>query len=204
RSDVILTYLSEKTKLIYTCVNYTQDGDTVKILEYYYGTPTGSSSSDDDDDGRSAEEERNLEYAKTHPGGAHTYIQQVVSDPTGEKDGVMINVCRHCGFVEKGSEQVISAYGNFNAIVLASVKNAQAGGTAEMETARWISVHRRVLEALAGNPGVTLKIHFIYEGTKHVLTIPGNDSRLATLLEREDEYFGFMFLGTMFPMATEE
>ena len=162
-----------------------------------------SSGSTDSDDEPTSEERRNLEYAKLHPYGQHTYVPSIVKDPTGETDGLMINVCRHCGYVERDSEQTISGYGVFNAKAVTAINNEAAGGTVQMETSRWISVHRKVLEALLAKPGTTFEVRYVYECRNCVLRIDGSDPRLALLLQtREDEYFGFPFLGTLF--ATEE
>ena len=158
-----------------------------------------SSESTDNNDEPTSEERRNLEYAKLHPYGQHTYVPSIVKDPTGETDGLMINVCRHCGYVERDSEQTISGYGVFNAKAVTAINNEAAGGTVQMETSRWISVHRKVLEALLAKPGTTLEVRYVYEGRNCVLSINGSDPRLALLLQtREDEYFGFPFLGTIF------
>ena len=156
-----------------------------------------------DDDEMTPEERHNLEYAKQHPHGQHTWIQKIVKDPTGEVDGIMINVCQYCGFVEHDSEQEISAYGVFNAKTVTAIQNSPEVGAAEMETKRWISVHRKVLEALVQKPGVTLEIHYLYEGKHCVLRISGNDPLLAELLQMEDMYFGFRYLGTMFETIEE-
>ena len=162
-----------------------------------------SSESTDNNDEPTSEERRNLEYAKLHPYGQHTYVPSIVKDPTGETDGLMINVCQYCGHVERDSEQTISGYSVFNAKAVTAISNEAAGGTVQMETSRWISVHRKVLEALLAKPGATFEVHYVYEGRNYVLRIDGSDPMLALLLQnKEDEYFGFPFLGTIF--ATEE
>ena len=178
--------------------------ETIDHVASIYSDHVIISDSSSDDDEPTSEERRNLEYAKLHPYGQHTYVPSIVKDPTGETDGLMINVCRHCGYVERDSEQTISGYGVFNAKAVTAINNEAAGGTVQLETLRWISVHRKVLEALLAKPGVTFEVRYVYEGRKYVLRIDGSDPMLAILLQNreEDEYFGFPFLGTIF--AAEE
>ena len=186
-------------KLNLSSVIFESDTNTFDLPKEAPASDKKTSGSTDSNDEPTSEERRNLEYAKLHPYGRHTYVPSIVKDPTGETDGLMINVCRHCGYVERDSEQTISGYGVFNAKAVTAISNEAAGGTVQMETSRWISVHRKVLEALLAKPGTTFEVRYVYEGRNCVLSINGSDPRLALLLQtREDEYFGFPFLGTIF------
>ena len=159
---------------------------------------------DDDDDEMSEESKRDLEYRKQHPNGQHTYVQKIVQDPTAEVDGVMINVCCYCGWVERDSEMSISGYPVFNAETIEAIGNTSQGSTVTMQTKSWYSVHRNVLEALAKRPDETLVFKFIYDKKRYVLTISGSDPLLELLLESEDDYFGFMYLGSVFSLVEED
>ena len=157
------------------------------------------------DDEMTEEEKRDLEYRKQHPNGQHTYVPKIVKDPTEEEDGLMIMVCRYCGFVERDSEQDISGYGVYNAKTVTAIQNEAASGSVQMETRRWISVHRKVLEALQAKTNITLRLRYVYEGKHYILEINSDDPNLDLLLTTvEDEYFGFRYLGTLFTTEEEQ
>ena len=57
---------------------------------------------------------------------------------------------------------------------------------------------------LPNRPDETLVFHFVYDKKNYVLTISGSDPALAALLAAsEDQYFGFMYLGSVFTIAEE-
>ena len=117
----------------------------------------------------------------------------------------MIMVCRYCGFVERDSEQDISGYGVYNAKTVTAIQNEAASGSVQMETRRWISVHRKVLEALQAKTNITLRLCYVYEGKHYILEINSDDPNLDLLLATvEDEYFGFRYLGTLFTTEEEQ
>ena len=184
-----------------TIVTVSIDHFSVFVLAYS-DTEEAEETSDDE---MTEEEKRDLEYRKQHPNGQHTYVPKIVKDPTEEEDGLMINVCRYCGFVERDSEQDISGYGVFNAKTVTAIQNEAASGSVQMETRRWISVHRKVLEALQAKTSITLRLRYVYEGKHYVLEINSDDPNLDLLLATvEDEYFGFRYLGTLFTTEEEQ
>lgn len=73
----------------------------------------------------------------------------------------------------------------------------------DIETDRWISFHKMVIEALRERPDVTLNISFLdegYKGERYIVTIPaGADT--ADLID-SNGYAGFHYLGGKFGMIS--
>ncbi len=142
----------------------------------------------------------------------HKFAYCVMQAPTTEVDGFAEWRCTQCGIYDWNDHDnadaretvTLSAYPVFNDTLENNIKAAEAGATVSIETKRWVSVRRSVLEALAEKPGVTLSIGFAKDGTDYVLTIPGGDPALAGILATEDRFFNFMTLGNTYGLTAVE
>ena len=142
----------------------------------------------------------------------HKFAYCVMQAPTTEVDGFAEWRCTQCGIYDWNDHDnadaretvTLSAYPVFNDTLENNIKAAEAGATVSIETKRWVSVRRGVLEALAEKPGVTLSIGFAKDGTDYVLTIPGGDPALAGILASEDRFFSFTTLGNTYGLTAVE
>ncbi len=142
----------------------------------------------------------------------HKFAYCVMQAPTTEVDGFAEWRCTQCGIYDWNDHDnadaretvTLSAYPVFNDTLENNIKAASAGATVSIETKRWVSVRRGVLEALAQKPGVTLSIKFAKDGSDYVLTIPGGDPALAGILASEDRFFNFMTLGNTYGLTEVE
>jgi hypothetical protein len=142
----------------------------------------------------------------------HKFAYCVMQAPTTEVDGFAEWRCTQCGIYDWNDHDnadaretvTLSAYPVFNDTLENNIKAAEAGATVSIETKRWVSVRRGVLEALAEKPGVTLSIGFAKDGTDYVLTIPGGDPALAGILATEDNFFNFVALGNTYGLTAVE
>ena len=142
----------------------------------------------------------------------HKFAYCVMQAPTTEVDGFAEWRCTQCGIydwndhdnADAGETVTLSAYPVFNDTLENNIKAASAGDTVSIETKRWVSVRRGVLEALAEKPGVTLSIRFAKDGSDYVLTIPGGDPALAGILASEDRFFSFTTLGNTYGLTAVE
>ena len=142
----------------------------------------------------------------------HKFAYCVMQAPTTEVDGFAEWRCTQCGIydwndhdnADAGETVTLSAYPVFNDTLENNIKAAESGATVSIETKRWVSVRRGVLETLAEKPGVTLSIGFAKDGTDYVLTIPGGDPTLAGILASEDRFFSFTTLGNTYGLTAVE
>ena len=162
----------------------------------------------DVEDGGSSSHEHNHHICEN----GHKFAYCVMQAPTTEVDGFAEWRCTQCGIYDWNDHDnadaretvILSAYPVFNDTLESNIKAAEAGATVCIETKRWASVRRGVLEALAEKPGVTLSIKFEKEGSDYVLTIPGGDPILAGILVSEDRFFSFNFLGNTYGLTAAE
>ena len=124
---------------------------------------------------------------------SHSYTWEDGKEATEDEDGEIIYRCE-CG--EVLYRMTKSAYNVFNKNTMGKIKNAKPGETVKIETSKWISFHKMVIEALRERPDVTLEISFLseeYKGDRYVITIPAG-SDLSYLID-ENGFVGFLYLG---------
>ena len=111
--------------------------------------------------------EKKTEYNHT----THSYTWQDVRPATEDDDGEMVYKCE-CG--EVLYRVPTSAFYVFNKNAQDKIKNAKQGATVKIETSRWISFHKMVMQALADRPDVSLEVSFLdgeYKGNRLSFTI---------------------------------
>ncbi len=130
------------------------------------------------------------------PAHVHVYEWDTIN-ATADQDGEMRYQCRICGDIQ--TRVPITAYYIFNKETTEKIRRAKQGETVKIETARWISFHKMVMEALADRPDVTLEVSFLdegHKGTRKSFSIPaGTDTKS---LVDDKGFAGFIFLTNKF------
>ena len=129
----------------------------------------------------------------------HSYAWEDGKEATEDDNGEMIYRCS-CG--EVLYRVPTSAYNVFNRNTAEKIKNAKQGATVKIETSRWISFHKMVMQALADRPDVSLEVSFLdgeYKGNRVFFTIPAGTDTLSLL--DENGFSGFLYLAGKFGTA---
>ena len=124
-----------------------------------------------------------------------TVSYRVVEKANPEKDAVQAGECDNCGEVLSYSFVPNSAYAAFLEAVIQTSQDTQSGG-AVIETERWISFNRTVLEEIAGKPQTALTIRYRYDGKRYEVTIPPGAE--VNELADENGFCGFRYLDQVF------
>lgn len=126
----------------------------------------------------------------------HSFAWEDGKEATEDDNGEMIYKCS-CG--EVLYRVPTSAYNVFNRNTAEKIKNAKQGATVKIETSRWISFHKMVMQALADRPDVSLEVSFLdgeYKGNRTSFTIPAGTDTLSLL--DENGFSGFLYLAGKF------
>ena len=129
----------------------------------------------------------------------HSYAWEDGKEATEDDNGEMIYRCS-CG--EVLYRVPTSAFNVFNRNTAEKIKNAKQGATVKIETSRWISFHKMVMQALADRPDVSLEVSFLdgeYKGNRVSFTIPAGTDTLSLL--DENGFSGFLYLAGKFGTA---
>nr|MCR5402968.1 Ig-like domain-containing protein [Butyrivibrio sp.] len=126
----------------------------------------------------------------------HKYVWDTI-EATEDADGELRYQCEICGDIK---ERVpLTAYNVFNKNTTEKIRKAPKNATVKIETSKWISFHKMVMEALAERPDVTLEISFLdegYKGNRCTVIIPkGTD--VMSLVDKNG-FTGFLYLGGKF------
>ncbi|MBR0091108.1 MAG: putative Ig domain-containing protein [Lachnospiraceae bacterium] len=134
---------------------------------------------------------------------SHQYEWVTLREADEHNDGEMVYRCRDCGDVLYSVP--MTAYYVFNRNTAEKIRKAEQGATLLIETRRWISFHKMVMQALADRPDVTLQVRFLdgeYRGNLMTFTIPAGTDTLS--LTNEEGYCGFLYLGGIFGLHPAE
>ncbi|SEQ60068.1 hypothetical protein [Butyrivibrio sp. TB] len=165
---------------------------TVRIYIVWDGVapaPSGGSNS-------SSSEEKSDDI-KPH---THSYYWEDTVEATENTDGEIVYRCE-CGDILYRVPK--SAYYVFNKNTMDKIKNAKQGETVKIETSKWISFHKMVMQALADRPDVTLEVSFLdgeYKGNRVSFTIPAGTDTMA--LVDDNGYSGFLYLAGQFGLIS--
>ncbi len=141
------------------------------------------------------------EKEKTNDTHSHKFVWET-KEPTENEDGELRYVCEICGAVE--ARVPLTAYTVFSKNTASKIRNAGNDATIRVETSRWISFHKMVMEALSERPDVTLEVSFLdeeYKGNRLTVTIP-NGTNAMTLVD-ENGFTGFLYLADKFGVKNE-
>ncbi|SEP86187.1 hypothetical protein [Butyrivibrio sp. TB] len=150
------------------------------------GDSDGGSSTGDSDEGSSTVQK---ESESSH---THYYFWSEEKAATEDTDGEMVYRCE-CGAVQY--RVPISAYYVFNKNTMEKIKKADKGATVKIETSKWISFHKMVMQALADRPDVSLEVSFLdgeYKGNRISFIIPAGTDTLSLL--DDNGFAGFLYL----------
>lgn len=178
----------------YAALNVMTDDDHYLIFSIEYNTTPSSgggdsyegSSTGDSDEGNSTVQK---ESKSNH---THSYFWSEEKAATEDTDGEMVYRCE-CGAVQY--RVPISAYYVFNKNTMEKIKKADKGATVKIETSKWISFHKMVMQALADRPDVSLDVSFLdgeYKGNRVSFIIPAGTDTLSLL--DDNGFAGFLYL----------
>lgn len=173
--------------------NSTLTGTSENPFEKASSSGGGDSSSDTSSKTSSSDTSSETSTTVSH---THSYVWEDVKEATEDDNGEMIYKCS-CG--EVLYRVPTSAYNVFNRNTAEKIKNAKQGATVKIETSRWISFHKMVMQALADRPDVSLEVSFLdgeYKGNRVSFTIPAGTDTLSLL--DENGFSGFLYLAGKF------
>ena len=161
-------------------------------------SPSGGGDSSSDTSSKTSSSDTSSETSTT-VSHTHSYVWEDVKEATEDDNGEMIYKCS-CG--EVLYRVPTSAYNVFNRNTAEKIKNAKQGAIVKIETSRWISFHKMVMQALADRPDVSLEVSFLdgeYKGNRVSFTIPAGTDTLSLL--DENGFSGFLYLAGKFGTA---
>ena len=113
---------------------------------------------------------------------------------TATEDAVYAYKCSKCGHIDAYMNGANSAYMQFNRDAAQKIKKASQNSTVIINTDRWTSFHRTVIDELAKRSDATLIV--TYTDTEHhrkAFTIPAGTQDVSQLID-ENGYSGFKYL----------
>lgn len=129
---------------------------------------------------------------------SHQYSLQydISREATPDADALLAGKCVNCGEILSYEEVPNSAYVAFLQESADAIRNAALGEQVAICTDRWISFDRRVAEALADRPDVSVKLAYRYKGEAYILEIPAGEDWISLL--DENGFCGFRYLDQLF------
>ncbi len=134
--------------------------------------------------------------ANTGSACEHKLVRELHEPATPQRDAVFGDSCELCGQVLGYGEIPNSAYVCFLDRAAGIIREAQPAEQVVVDTDRWISFDRRVLDAIKERSDVSILIRYRDQGEEHQVLLPaGADVRS---LEDENGFCGFRYLGQIF------
>lgn len=129
---------------------------------------------------------------------SHQYDRryETCREATPDADALLAGKCVNCGEILSYEEVPNSAYVAFLQESADTIRNAVLGEQVTIYTDRWISFDRRVAEALADRPDVSVKLAYRYGGEDCALVIPAGEDWISLL--DENGFCGFRYLDRLF------
>lgn len=121
----------------------------------------------------------------------HSFETVLIRQPDADHDAVTARQCSICGSVAEYMEVPNSAYAFFQRDTADRILE-MTEGEITIDTARWISFHRMVTDAMLQRPKVQITVHFRYKGKEETVVIPAGADRDG--LANEDGFCGFLYL----------
>ena len=131
------------------------------------------------------------DYGCSHDG--ITY--DVVKEADAEHDALLAGACGICGGILSYSDVPNTAYAVFLKEAAETIQSAQSGEVV-ITTRLWVSFDRKVLEAMALRPDVSVTVNYRYEGKDCTVTIPAGADVKG--LADENGFCGFRYLDGIF------
>ncbi|MDE6202197.1 MAG: hypothetical protein K2G19_01830 [Lachnospiraceae bacterium] len=134
--------------------------------------------------------------------GSHDYgcrhdgiTYDVVKEADAEHDALLAGKCGICGGILSYSDVPNTAYAAFLRGAAEAIQNAQPGEVT-ITTSRWVSFDRKVLEAIALRPDVSVTVNYRYGGKDYTVTVPAGAD--VSGLADENGFCGFRYLDGIF------
>lgn len=137
-------------------------------------------------------EEDNVSNVSDHE---HNFEMTVILEPTIDKDGYQQLKCTSCEETT-GPKMPISGAAAYVKMVVDAVKKAEQGQTIELNTFTWSTMNKKMVDALAARPDVSLTFNYIHDKKNYTVTIPAG-ADLASLLD-ENGFIDFQKLAAQF------
>lgn len=119
----------------------------------------------------------------------HDYEWVDYTAATEDTDAVQELRCKTCGNVAAYQTIDNSAYALFLSDAAEKIANADAGAEVTLDTVKWLSLNKAVVDAFAERSDVALKITYTQNSERKALEIPAGTD-LSSLLD-ENGYIGF-------------
>ena len=150
---------------------------------------------------KEAEEARHA--LQSDPGHIHHYEWIARMNESECADGTINYMCSECDKILYFTPY--PAYHCFQGDIARQIEVAPENFTLRVKTSHFINFNRRVMEALADRPDVSLYVSFLrgeYRGDRLSFVIPAGEDTMSLL--DENGYVGFIYLGNRYGMTIEE
>lgn len=149
-------------------------------------------------DGENTELGKEGEEPKENIGSAceHKPVQELYEPATPQRDAVFCEGCELCGQVIAYGEIPNTAYVSFLNRAAGMIREAQPAEQVVIDTDRWISFDKRVLEAIKERADVSVLIRYRDQGEEHQVLIPAGAD--VSSLGDENGFCGFRYLCQIF------
>ncbi len=121
---------------------------------------------------------------------------------TADQDSLLAYRCTLCGAAINYVEVPNSAYSTFLKETAEKIEKAGSNETVVVETERWMSFDKKVLNALTNRRDVTVKLYYRYQGKRFGIEIPAG-ADVSGLVD-ENGYCGFLYMAYIFGTVTEK
>lgn len=128
----------------------------------------------------------------SEPACEHEYDWIEEEAATTDKDALLVYKCKKCGHIDMRMDKANSAYLKFNQDTEKKINDASYRATVKINTIRWNSFYRSVIDKLTLRKDVTLVIEYTDAGQRRQITIPA-ETDLAGFID-ENGYTGFEYL----------
>ncbi len=126
----------------------------------------------------------------------HKLVRELYEPATPQRDEVFCESCELCGQVIAYGDIPNTAYVSFLNRVAGMIREAQPAEQVIVDTDRWISFDKRVLDAIKERADVSILIRYRDQGEEHQVLLPAGVD--VSSLGDENGFCGFRYLSQIF------
>ena len=126
----------------------------------------------------------------------HKPVRELYESATPQRDAVFCESCELCGQVLAYGEIPNTAYVSFLDYAAGIIRKAQPAEQVAVDTDRWISFDKRVLDAIKERADVSILIKYCDQGEEHQILLPAGTD--VSVLGDENGFCGFRYLRQIF------
>lgn len=126
----------------------------------------------------------------------HKPVRELYEPATTQRDAVFCESCELCGQVLTYGEIPNTAYVSFLDYAAGIIRKAQPAEQVVVDTDRWISFDKRVLDAIKERADVSILIRYCDQGEEHQILLPAGVD--VSSLGDENGFCGFRYLSRIF------